>query len=102
MAGGARREWLKPVMFSGGIGSLDTRHVAKEPPQIGAWREHEEIASNAALGSVSWDTFRVVRIWRAEFEKRELEKRNREQESEFNGYKRNWNWKKWVGIKSVL
>ncbi len=32
---GERREWLKPIMFSGGIGRLDSRHVAKHPPEAG-------------------------------------------------------------------
>ena len=26
---GERREWLKPIMFSGGIGSLSSNHVKK-------------------------------------------------------------------------
>ncbi|UCF40695.1 MAG: phosphoribosylformylglycinamidine synthase [Gemmatimonadota bacterium] len=29
---GERREWLKPIMFSGGIGQMDARHTEKEPP----------------------------------------------------------------------
>ncbi|XP_064904264.1 phosphoribosylformylglycinamidine synthase [Columba livia] len=32
---GRRREWLKPIMFSGGIGAIDQRHVRKEPPRPG-------------------------------------------------------------------
>ena len=30
-----RREWIKPIMFSGGIGSIDERHVCKHPPETG-------------------------------------------------------------------
>lgn len=30
-----RREWIKPIMFSGGIGSIDERHVMKKPSEIG-------------------------------------------------------------------
>ena len=30
-----RREWIKPIMFSGGIGSIDSRHVCKHPPDTG-------------------------------------------------------------------
>ena len=30
-----RREWIKPIMFSGGIGSIDCRHVCKHPPETG-------------------------------------------------------------------
>lgn len=30
-----RREWIKPIMFSGGIGSIDGDHVSKKHPQIG-------------------------------------------------------------------
>ncbi len=29
---GERREWLKPIMFSGGIGQIDARHTEKERP----------------------------------------------------------------------
>ncbi|HQP43543.1 MAG TPA: phosphoribosylformylglycinamidine synthase [Thermoanaerobaculales bacterium] len=32
---GERREWIKPIMFSGGIGRLDARHAAKQPPEPG-------------------------------------------------------------------
>lgn len=32
---GQRREWIKPIMFSGGIGSMEAEHVSKEPPELG-------------------------------------------------------------------
>ena len=32
---GERREWVKPIMFSGGIGALDHFHVTKETAQVG-------------------------------------------------------------------
>ncbi|CAK7318247.1 Phosphoribosylformylglycinamidine synthase [Vulpes lagopus] len=32
---GQRREWIKPIMFSGGIGSMEAEHVHKEPPEPG-------------------------------------------------------------------
>lgn len=32
---GQRREWIKPIMFSGGIGSMEAEHVSKEPPETG-------------------------------------------------------------------
>ncbi|KAI3470773.1 hypothetical protein Pfo_027436 [Paulownia fortunei] len=32
---GERREWLKPIMFSGGIGQIDHIHVLKGEPEIG-------------------------------------------------------------------
>ena len=35
LPGGERREWLKPIMFSGGIGQLDARHVSKGAPEPG-------------------------------------------------------------------
>lgn len=35
LPGGARREWLKPIMFSGGIGQIDHIHISKEEPDIG-------------------------------------------------------------------
>ncbi len=34
---GKRREWLKPIMFSGGAGQIDARHVAKASPEKGMW-----------------------------------------------------------------
>ncbi|MCU0303972.1 MAG: phosphoribosylformylglycinamidine synthase [Thermoanaerobaculales bacterium] len=34
---GERREWIKPIMFSGGIGAMDHRHVAKGSPEPGMW-----------------------------------------------------------------
>ena len=30
-----RREWVKPIMFSGGIGCIDGRHVSKCPAEKG-------------------------------------------------------------------
>ncbi|XP_062368155.1 phosphoribosylformylglycinamidine synthase [Cinclus cinclus] len=35
LPGGQRREWIKPVMFSGGIGALEDEHVRKESPEPG-------------------------------------------------------------------
>lgn len=32
---GERREWLKPIMFSGGIGQIDRAHHEKLPPEVG-------------------------------------------------------------------
>lgn len=32
---GERREWLKPIMFSGGIGQIDHAHISKGEPDIG-------------------------------------------------------------------
>ncbi len=32
---GSRREWLKPIMFSGGIGQMDAAHAEKGRPQPG-------------------------------------------------------------------
>ncbi len=34
---GERREWIKPIMFSGGIGQIDARHTSKDPPGEGMW-----------------------------------------------------------------
>ncbi len=33
LPGGERREWIKPIMFSGGIGQIDARHTEKEQPE---------------------------------------------------------------------
>jgi phosphoribosylformylglycinamidine synthase len=30
-----RREWIKPIMFSGGIGQMDSRHTSKSEPEKG-------------------------------------------------------------------
>ena len=35
LPGGERREWVKPIMFTGGIGQLDNRHIEKGKPQKG-------------------------------------------------------------------
>ncbi|XP_061095144.1 phosphoribosylformylglycinamidine synthase [Conger conger] len=32
---GERREWIKPIMFSGGLGSIEDQHVKKEDPEPG-------------------------------------------------------------------
>ncbi|MFA4871690.1 MAG: phosphoribosylformylglycinamidine synthase [Patescibacteria group bacterium] len=32
---GERREWLKPIMFTGGVGQIDHRHLKKEEPAQG-------------------------------------------------------------------
>jgi len=34
---GERREWIKPIMFSGGIGKMDHQHISKGAPEIGMW-----------------------------------------------------------------
>ncbi len=37
LPGGERREWIKPIMFSGGVGQIDARHTDKEGPETGMW-----------------------------------------------------------------
>jgi phosphoribosylformylglycinamidine synthase len=32
---GERREWIKPIMFTGGIGQMDHQHAQKKPPKKG-------------------------------------------------------------------
>ena len=32
---GERREWVKPIMFTGGIGQIDERHIEKKQPDKG-------------------------------------------------------------------
>jgi phosphoribosylformylglycinamidine synthase len=34
---GERREWIKPIMFSGGIGQIDAWHTRKDDPEKGMW-----------------------------------------------------------------
>jgi phosphoribosylformylglycinamidine synthase len=35
LPGGERREWVKPIMFTGGLGQIDKRHDEKREPQSG-------------------------------------------------------------------
>lgn len=35
LADGERREWIKPIMFSGGLGSIEDTHVKKEEAAAG-------------------------------------------------------------------
>ncbi|GJQ14457.1 hypothetical protein GpartN1_g6248.t1 [Galdieria partita] len=35
LSNGERREYIKPIMFSGGIGQMQHRHAHKESPQVG-------------------------------------------------------------------
>lgn len=35
LANGERREWIKPIMFSGGLGSIEDKHVKKEEAEAG-------------------------------------------------------------------
>jgi len=35
LPGGERRGWIKPIMFTGGIGQIDARHITKAEPQKG-------------------------------------------------------------------
>lgn len=35
LANGERREWIKPIMFSGGLGSIEDAHVKKEEAESG-------------------------------------------------------------------
>ena len=32
---GSRQEWIKPILFSGGIGQIDDAHIKKDKPQVG-------------------------------------------------------------------
>lgn len=32
---GERREWIKPIMFTGGVGQIDDKHIEKKEPQKG-------------------------------------------------------------------
>ncbi len=32
---GERREWIKPIMFTGGVGQMDAAHIKKEEPEKG-------------------------------------------------------------------
>jgi phosphoribosylformylglycinamidine synthase len=35
LSDGSRREWIKPIMFTGGVGQLDSRHLEKGEPAPG-------------------------------------------------------------------
>lgn len=32
---GERREWIKPIMFSGGLGSIEDAHIKKDQAESG-------------------------------------------------------------------
>ena len=34
---GERREWIKPIMFSAGLGQMDSVHATKGAPEQGMW-----------------------------------------------------------------
>ena len=38
LASGERREWIKPIMFSGGLGAMEDTHIKKEAAETGACR----------------------------------------------------------------
>ena len=40
MPGGDRREWVKPIMFSGGLGQLESSHVKKDNAEKGIVHAH--------------------------------------------------------------
>lgn len=35
LADGERREWIKPIMFSGGLGSIEDAHIKKDEAELG-------------------------------------------------------------------
>jgi phosphoribosylformylglycinamidine synthase len=35
LSNGERREWIKPIMFTGGVGQIDNRHTIKTKPELG-------------------------------------------------------------------
>lgn len=37
LANGERREWIKPIMFSGGLGSIEDAHIKKEEAEAGSY-----------------------------------------------------------------
>uniref|UniRef100_A0A3Q7ES55 Uncharacterized protein n=1 Tax=Solanum lycopersicum TaxID=4081 RepID=A0A3Q7ES55_SOLLC len=49
---GERREWLKPIMFSAGIGQIDHLHISKGEPEIGP-AYHIGMGGGAASSMVS-------------------------------------------------
>ena len=52
MADGHRREWIKPIMFSGGMGTIDGDNIKKLPPSKGI----QSIIFLSLLFSVPEDT----------------------------------------------
>lgn len=53
LANGERREWIKPIMFSGGLGSIEDAHVKKEGAEAGSYpssaRNAEAIFTHAPV-----------------------------------------------------
>ena len=37
LSNGERREWVKPIMFSAGLGALDHSNIKKQEPQPGEY-----------------------------------------------------------------
>lgn len=37
LTNGERREWIKPIMFSGGLGSIEDAHIKKEEAEAGSY-----------------------------------------------------------------
>lgn len=57
LADGERREWIKPIMFSGGLGSIEDAHVKKEEAEAGndrCRREAEMCFDRCGGGAKSW------------------------------------------------
>lgn len=53
LANGERREWIKPIMFSGGLGSIEDAHIKKEEAEAGSYpssaRNAEAIFTHAPM-----------------------------------------------------
>lgn len=55
LADGERREWIKPIMFSGGLGSIEDAHVRKEEAEAGNDRRAAEMCFDQYGGCAkSW------------------------------------------------
>ena len=48
---GERREWIKPIMFSGGIGSIEDEHINKLQPATGTLWEKSFVEENSTFVS---------------------------------------------------
>ena len=49
---GERREWIKPIMFTGGIGLMDHDHAYKNPVEVGTFI--------SAINNISSSIFRFL------------------------------------------
>ena len=59
---GERREWIKPIMFSGGIGSIEDEHISKLQPATGTLRAETFVKETFTFAAFLTEVHRVYSI----------------------------------------